>query len=74
MPVSARQIEAIAASKRLTRPTLAIAGGVVGETLHRQLAPITDHLEGVRIANCEYNIPEEQPDALAAALISFLSS
>ena len=74
MPESARQIAAIAASRRLRAPTLAIAGGVVADTLHRQLAPHADDLHAGRIADCGHNIPEEQPAALAQALIDFFAS
>ncbi len=73
MPLSARQIAAMAASRRLAQPTLAIAGGVIGEALYRQLQPLSDQLSACRIARCGHNIPEEQPDALARALIEFLA-
>ncbi|MGS0891494.1 alpha/beta fold hydrolase [Burkholderia stagnalis] len=73
MPESARQIEFIAASHRLTQPTLAISGGVVGDALTHQLRSHTDHLSTQVIEGCGHNIPEEQPEALAEKLCSFFS-
>ncbi len=73
MPQSALQIEAMAASKRLTQPTLAISGGVVGDVLHRQLRLHSDDLHALSIADCGHNIPEEQPATLAQALIEFFA-
>lgn len=73
MAHSAGQIAALATTRRLTPPTLAIAGGVVGETLHRQLVSHADDLRAQRIDDCGHNIPEEQPAALAQALIAFFA-
>jgi pimeloyl-ACP methyl ester carboxylesterase len=73
MPQSARQIAALAASHRLEQPTLAISGGVIGDALYAQLKPHADDLRSCRIHDCGHNIPEEQPTALAEALIEFFA-
>lgn len=73
MPVSARQIESIVSRKHLTQPTLAISGGIIGDALSNQLQGHADCLESIFIANCGHNIPEEQPEALASALLAFFS-
>ena len=54
----------IAAAGRLTVPTRAIGGSVVGDRLHRQLAPITDRLRGEILADCAHLVPVDRPDAL----------
>ncbi len=73
MAANARHIAHVLVDKRVTCPTLAIAGGVVGEALHAQIAPHCDNLHRVRIADCGHNIPEEQPQKLAQVLLDFLS-
>ncbi|WP_147447071.1 alpha/beta fold hydrolase [Corallococcus sp. CA054B] len=57
--------------ERLTVPTLAIAGGVVGDALARQIAPLCDHLETARLTDAAHILPEDQPAALAALLRGF---
>ncbi len=74
MPESARQIAAMALARRLAMPTLAISGGVIGDVLHRQLQPHADALQATHIADCGHNIPEEQPEALARALLTFFAA
>jgi pimeloyl-ACP methyl ester carboxylesterase len=73
MPQSARQIAQAAEGGRLTVPTLALAGGVVGDALWHQLQPLADDLRAQRIEGCGHNIPEEQPAALAQALLDFFA-
>jgi pimeloyl-ACP methyl ester carboxylesterase len=74
MPQSARQIDAMVASRRVAQPTLAIAGGSVGDALHRQLLSHSDDLHALRIPDCGHNIPKEQPLALAQVLIGFFAT
>lgn len=73
MPMSAHQIESMAQSKGLVQSTLAIAGGGVGDALHRQLQPLSDNLSASYIKDCGHNIPEEQPDARAHVLLDFFT-
>lgn len=69
---NARQIRTMLARRSVvSQPTLAIIGGVVGETIHGQLVPIAPDLSRVDIANCGHIVPLEQPRAFAEALISF---
>lgn len=72
-PVHAAQIAAAVRERRLTVPTMALGGGVVGDALHKQLAPVSDQLTGHIIPDCGHIIPEEQPEALAAAVLSFIA-
>jgi len=72
-PVHAAQIAAAVKERRLTVPTMALGGGVVGDALYKQLAPISDQLTGHIIPDCGHIIPEEQPEALAAAVLSFIT-
>ena len=69
--VNAVQIQAMVSVRRLTIPTLAIAGGVVGDAVYRQLQPIADDLHLHRLTGCKHIIPLEQPAALYHALNSF---
>jgi pimeloyl-ACP methyl ester carboxylesterase len=71
---NAKLIATAAAGSRAAVPTLAVAGGVVGDALARQLAPITPALKTATIPDCGHIIPLEQPHALANALFSFLSA
>lgn len=73
MPESARQIARAAEGSRPTVPTLALAGGVIGDALWHQLQPLAGDLRAQRIEGCGHNIPEEQPAALAQALVDFFS-
>lgn len=54
-------------------PTLAISGGVVGDALAGQLAPISRALTTARIPHCGHVIPLDQPDALAACISPFIA-
>lgn len=71
MAASAAQINEIVTRKRITRPTLAIAGGVIGDIVHTQIAPYCDELHSLRMPDVGHNIPEERPQALAEALLAF---
>jgi pimeloyl-ACP methyl ester carboxylesterase len=53
---------------RLTVPTLAIGGSVIGERLHQQLTPLADDLRGVVLDRCAHLVPIDRPDALARLL------
>lgn len=57
---------------RLTVPTLALGGNIVGDALRQQLVRIADDLAGHIIPECGHNIPEERPDALCEHLAAFL--
>lgn len=57
---------------RLTIPTLAISGGVVGDATHAQLLGVADDLHQATIADCGHIIPLEQPASLVTALRTFL--
>jgi len=69
--INAAQIQTMVSDRRLSIPTLAVAGGVVGDAVYRQLKPIADDLHLCSIPNCKHIIPLEQPKALYAALNSF---
>jgi len=71
MAVSAKQIKEIVAKQRLKRPTLAIAGGVIGDVVRAQIAPYCDDLSSLRMTDVGHNIPEEKPEELAKALLAF---
>ena len=71
-PENNRQIQAVlAGGQRVEQPTLAIVGGVVGDAIHGQLAPIAPDLTRIDIADCRHIVPLEQPQAMADALIAF---
>ncbi len=70
MPESARQIAEAVATHRLTVPTVAIGAHPVGDTLARQLRPVTDDLESHVIEDCGHIIPLDRPDALVPLLTS----
>lgn len=72
IPTSALQIEAAVAVHRLRVPTLAVAGGVVGDALRNQLHPIADQLTAITIEDCGHIVPLEQPAALLEAVLTFL--
>ncbi|MEU0795238.1 alpha/beta fold hydrolase [Amycolatopsis sp. NPDC005961] len=70
MPESARQIAEAVATGRLTVPTVAIGAHPVGDTLARQLRPVTDVLESHVLDDCGHIIPLDRPDALVPLLKS----
>ena len=67
-----QQINAMLATRRVTLPTMAIGGNVVGDSLFRQLQPISDNLKGHVIPECGHIIPEDQPDRLVELLREFI--
>lgn len=72
-PQNARQVtEALAQGLRLTCPTLAVCGNVVGEVLANQLRPVADHLVSYIVPECGHVVQEEQPAALLGLLADFL--
>ncbi len=71
-PANDQQIGAILETRRVTLPAMAIGGNVVGDTLMRQLQPISDDLTGLVIPACGHIIPEDQPDRLVALLQEFI--
>lgn len=59
--------------RKLTMPVLALGGeSAVGERLKQAMEPHADHVEGGVIKNCGHYVMEEQPDAVAAAILHFL--
>lgn len=72
MPRSARQIADLTTRGRLSVPTMAIGAQPVGETLERQLRPVTEDLRAELIAGCGHIIPLDRPEALLALLEGFL--
>ncbi|MEV0355079.1 alpha/beta hydrolase [Nocardia sp. NPDC050697] len=70
---NAELIARATASTRLTVPTLALGGNVVGPALGRQLAGVADDLEAHIVPECGHLIPLEQPAALLDLLVPFLS-
>lgn len=74
LPESGRQLSELAARSRLQVPTLAIGAHPVGDTLRRQLAPITDDLHSELVPDCGHIIPLDRPDAAIALFSSFLNS
>ncbi|MEW2517150.1 alpha/beta fold hydrolase [Actinacidiphila alni] len=74
LPVSARQIEAAAASGRLTVPTLAIGAHPVGAALERQLRPLADDLTARLIEDCGHIIPLHRPAQLLGLIRPFLAA
>ncbi|GAB2546130.1 alpha/beta fold hydrolase [Nocardia heshunensis] len=72
LPTTARQINDAVATTRLTTPTLAIGAHPVGDTLERQLRPITDNLVGQVIPDCGHIIPLDRPQELLTLLLPYL--
>lgn len=73
MPVSAQQIRQAITAGRLTVPTMAIGASPVGDTLERQLRPITDHLVGHVIPDCGHIIPLDGATAMLELVVEFLT-
>lgn len=71
--VSERNAAAIRAAGRLTMPTLALGGNVVGDLPHRQLDAVTDTLTGEIIERSGHLIPVDRPDAVADRLLAHTS-
>ena len=73
MPQSAEQIAAAVATARLRVPTMAVGAWPAGDTLYRQLRPVTDQLRGEQLPECGHIIPLDAPERLLALLNDFLS-
>jgi pimeloyl-ACP methyl ester carboxylesterase len=72
-PVNSQQIAAATDAGRLLVPTMAVGARPVGDSLYRQLEPVTDQLTGHLIEDCGHIIPLDRPDALLGLLIPFLA-
>ncbi|GGF36987.1 alpha/beta fold hydrolase [Williamsia phyllosphaerae] len=70
---NAKQISCALQTRRLTVPTLALAGGVVGDAIGDQLVSVADNLSRASIPGCGHIIPLERPDELAAAVADFVA-
>ncbi|WP_331725970.1 alpha/beta fold hydrolase [Streptomyces sp. NBC_01012] len=73
LPESAAQTERAVATARLTVPTMALGAPPVGDTLERQLRPVTDDLTGHIIEDCGQIIPLHRSPALLTLLHPFLA-
>ena len=69
---NAEQMSSALHTRRLTVPTLALAGGVVGEAVGDQLVAVADNLSRASIPGCGHIIPLERPDELATAIADFV--
>jgi pimeloyl-ACP methyl ester carboxylesterase len=63
----------IAAAPRLSVPTQAIGGGVVGDALARQLSGVSEDLESHLLEECGHLVPLEQPERTHDLLAAFLT-
>lgn len=73
-PQNRQQVsEAIAQGQRLTCPTMAVCGNVVGEVLLNQLRPIADNVVGHIVPDCGHVVQEEQPEHFLRLLLDFLA-
>jgi pimeloyl-ACP methyl ester carboxylesterase len=72
-PANTELITRALEKSRLTVPTLAVSGGVVGDALAHQLGPVADALTTASIDDCGHIIPLEQPGRLAAVVAPFLA-
>jgi pimeloyl-ACP methyl ester carboxylesterase len=66
MERNAELVRSASSGRRLGVPTVALGGNVVGERLHRQLAPIAEDLRGEILERCGHIVPLDRPDALSA--------
>jgi pimeloyl-ACP methyl ester carboxylesterase len=71
-PENARQVGEMVASGKSELPILAVAGGIVGAAIGRQLRAVSSDLTEVAIDDCAHLVPLEQPEALANALKIFI--
>ena len=74
MPESARQLAELTAHRRLTVPTMSVGARPVGDTLRRQLAPLTDDLRAELIEHCGHIVPLDRPAELLTLLTDFLGT
>ena len=73
-PQNAQQVaQAVAKGQRLTCPTLAVCGNVVGEVLLRQLRPVADDVVGHIVPDCGHVVQEEQPEHFLRLMTEFLA-
>jgi len=72
-PTNSQQISAAVTDHRLTVPTMAVGAHPVGDSLYRQLLPVTDDLIGHLLNDCGHLIPLDRPDALLDLLVPFLT-
>ena len=72
MPTTAEQIADCVSRRRLTMPTLAVGGQVVGELTARQLAPVADDLTSELIGESGHIVPLDRPADLLRILHSFM--
>lgn len=70
-PQQAQQIRAATAKGKVKQPVLTLIGGIVGDAIHSQLAPIAPRLARVDVSDCGHLVPLEQPAQCAKALIAF---
>jgi pimeloyl-ACP methyl ester carboxylesterase len=74
MPRNAAHIADAASHLRLTVPTLAIGGQVVGDATARQLRPIADDLMTHLIPSSGHIVPLDTPGELLGLLLPFLDT
>ncbi len=71
---NAEQIGSAVERRRLTVPTMAIGAEPVGESLSRQLAPLSDDLTSHLIEDCGHIVPLDRPRELLDLLQPFLGA
>ncbi|QPZ39566.1 alpha/beta fold hydrolase [Paramicrobacterium chengjingii] len=74
MPANTDRINEATSRLRLTMPTMAIGGQVVGDATWRQLRPVTDDLRSHTIARSGHIIPLDAPDELLSLIQPFLDA
>jgi pimeloyl-ACP methyl ester carboxylesterase len=74
LPTSARQIQDVVDTRRLTVPTMAVGAHPVGSTLEQQLRPLADDLVGHTVEDCGHIIPLHRPESLLGILKPFLTA
>jgi len=74
MPANAARIKDATSRLRLTMPTMAVGGAVVGDATARQLQPLTDDLQSHTIASSGHIVPLDAPDELLSLLQPFIDA
>ncbi|AEW98749.1 alpha/beta fold hydrolase [Streptantibioticus cattleyicolor] len=74
LPESDRQLHRATATGRLTMPVMAVGAHPVGDTLSRQLAPLTDDLTSHQLEDCGHIVPLHRPRALLDLVVPFLGA
>jgi pimeloyl-ACP methyl ester carboxylesterase len=71
----ADNLEAIRRNGKLTIPVLAVGGAIStsGPVVEEMMREVADDVVGVRVNATAHWVPEENPDALVAALLQFLN-